>query len=75
MGEAVAATMGDGRDTMEAAASTLARLDRHHIGMTLEEYEDQALELEDRLAPMTDEEVVKEYKKTDGCPATLGRVG
>lgn len=36
--------------------------------MTLEEYENQALELEDRLASMTDDEVVTEYQKTTGEP-------
>ena len=36
--------------------------------MTPEEYENQALELEDRLASMTDEEVIKEYQKSTGEP-------
>lgn len=36
--------------------------------MTLEEYEQQALDLEDRLAAMTDEEVVKKDQKTTGEP-------
>ena len=36
--------------------------------MTLEEYEQQALELEDRIASMSDKEVVAEYQKTTGEP-------
>lgn len=36
--------------------------------MTLEEYEQQALELGDRIASMDDEELVKEYQKTTGEP-------
>lgn len=34
--------------------------------MTDDEYERRALELQDRIATMTDQELVAEYQKTDG---------
>ncbi len=55
---------------MEASGEALAWLtsEANHHRMTDEEYERQALELQDRIAAMSDKELADAYNATDGTP-------